>query len=132
MRLSDAAAGDHRPQRQTQSLSLARTAGRFCRGHFGAERVIEFERAPRDREALLHPRVILGETAHHAAIFERQAVRIFKVDRLSPLVIDDVGDLYPLGAQFVALLRQASRRAGLEGKVIEAGGNASPRLMPAS
>jgi hypothetical protein len=39
------------------------------------------------------------------------------------LVVDDVGDLYPLGAEFVALLRQGSRRAGLEGKVIEAGGN---------
>jgi hypothetical protein len=43
-------------------------------------------------------------------------------------VIDDVGDLYSLSAQLVALLREGSRRTGLERKMIEAGGDAEPAV----
>jgi hypothetical protein len=43
-------------------------------------------------------------------------------------VIDDIGDLYALGAEFLALPRERSRRAGLEGKVIKAGGNTEPTV----
>jgi hypothetical protein len=85
-----------------------------------------------DRETLLHRRIIIGEIAYHAAIFERQAIGISEVDRLSPSMIDDVGDLYSLNAQLVALLGQRRRRTGLEREVIEAGGDAEPRLMLAS
>jgi hypothetical protein len=46
------------------------TRGRSRCRRFGAERVIEFERTARDREALLHRRVVFGEIAQHAAIFE--------------------------------------------------------------
>jgi hypothetical protein len=106
-----------------RSLSLALGAGRSRRGHFGADRVAEVQRGARHGKCSAHCRVTLRTGADHAAIFERQAVRIFEVDRLGPLVVDDVGDLYALGAQFLALLRQGSRRAGLEGKVIKAGGN---------
>jgi hypothetical protein len=54
-----------------RSSSLARASGRLCFGNFGAQRAIEFQRAARDRETLLHRRIILREIAHHAAIFER-------------------------------------------------------------
>src|SRR5262249_5333397 len=60
----------------------------------------------------------------HAAIFERQAVGIFEVDRLSPTAIGDAGRLDPSGAQLVAPLGQSRWRTGLEGKMIEAGENA--------
>ena len=105
-------------------LNLAHATCRLCLGHFGAEGIVEFQRAARDRETLLHRRVVLGQIAHRAAIFERQAVRIFEVDRLRPTVIDNVGGLYSLGAQLVALLGEPRRRTGLEGEVIEAGGDA--------
>jgi hypothetical protein len=39
-------------------------------------------------------------------------------------VVDDVGGLDALGAQLVALLGEPRRRTGLEGEVIEAGGDA--------
>jgi hypothetical protein len=45
-------------------------------------------------------------------------------------VIDDIRDLYALGAQLVALIGQGSRRTGLENKM--PAGTPSPRLMPAS
>jgi len=60
--------------------------------------------------------------------FEGQAVGIFEVDRLSPSVIVDVGDLYALRARFVALLRKGSCRTGLEGKMIEAGWDTEPAI----
>src|SRR5262245_48541321 len=85
-------------------LRLARAAGRSRRGLFGAERVVEFERAARDREPLPHRRIVLGEITHRAAIFERQPIGVFEVDRLSPAVIDNVGGFDALGAQLVALL----------------------------
>jgi hypothetical protein len=114
----------HRPRvADARSLSLALAAGRSRRGHFGADRVAEVQRGARHRECSPHRRLTLRTVADHATIFERQAVRIFEVDRLGPLVVDDVGDLNALGAEFVALLHQGSRRAGLEGKVIKAGGN---------
>src|SRR4029077_12571491 len=74
------------------------------------------------------PRVVLGEIAHHAAIFERQAVGIFEVDRLSPAVIDDVGGLDAFGTKLIALLGESSRRTGLERKMIEAGRNTEPAV----
>ena len=43
-------------------------------------------------------------------------------------MIDDVGDRYAIGAQLVALLGQRSRRSGLEGKMIEPGGDAEPAV----
>jgi hypothetical protein len=43
-------------------------------------------------------------------------------------VIDDIRDLYALGAQLVALIGQGSRRTGLESKMIEAGGNTEPAI----
>jgi hypothetical protein len=43
-------------------------------------------------------------------------------------VIDDIGGLDAPGAQLIALLGEPSRRAGLEGKMIEAGGNAQPAV----
>src|SRR5262245_56045336 len=103
------------------SLRLALTAFRLHRGHSGAQCIVQFESAARDRETLLHPRVVLGEITHDAAILERQAVGIFEIDRLSPSVVDDVGGLDAPGAQFVALGGESSRRAGLERKMIEAG-----------
>jgi len=43
-------------------------------------------------------------------------------------VIHNLGDLYSLGAQLVALLGQASSRTGLESKMIEASGNTQPAI----
>ena len=43
-------------------------------------------------------------------------------------MIDDVGDLYALGAELVALLGQRSRRTGLERKMIEASGDTEPAV----
>src|ERR1700747_2448291 len=57
-----------------------------------------------------------------------KAIRIFEVDRLSPLVVDNVSDLHALGAQLIALFGQNSRRTGLESKMIEAGGNTEPAI----
>src|SRR6516162_3111649 len=125
---SNEVAGDYWPQRQTRSLSLACAACRSGRRHFGAERVIEVERTARNRETLLHHCVVLGKVTHHAAVLERQTVGIFEVDRLSPSVIDDVGDLYSLVAQLIPLLGQRSRRTGLESKMIEAGGDAQSAI----
>src|SRR5262249_6750030 len=88
----------------------------------------ELQRLSRDRETLLHRRVIFGQIAHHATILQRQAVGIFKVDRPSPTVIDDIGDLDAFGAQLVAFLGQSRRRTGLESKMIEAGGYAEPAI----
>jgi len=45
-------------------------------------------------------------------------------------VVYDFSRLYALAAQFVAFLRERSRRAGLESKMIEAGGNAEPAVDP--
>src|SRR3981189_1492272 len=54
-------------------------ANRLCPEDFGAGCVAHFQRGARYHETLLHRRVILGEIAHQAAIFERQAVGIFEV-----------------------------------------------------
>jgi hypothetical protein len=43
-------------------------------------------------------------------------------------VIDDVGDLYTLGAELVALLGQRSQRTSLESKMIEASGDTEPAI----
>ena len=45
-------------------------------------------------------------------------------------MVDDFCRLDTLGPQLVALLGQRSRRAGLESKMIEAGGNAEPAVDP--
>src|SRR4029077_3096131 len=63
-----------------------------------------------------------------AAIFKRKAVRVLEVDRLRPLVVDNLGDGDPLGPQFVALARQTGRRTGLEGEVIKAGRDPEPAV----
>jgi hypothetical protein len=61
---------------------------------------------------------------------KRDAIGIFEIDRPSPSVIDDVGGLYALAAQFVTLLRERRPRPGLEGKMLEAGGNTEPAVDP--
>jgi hypothetical protein len=50
--------------------------------------------------------------------------------RPRPSVVDDLCRLDTFGAQLVTLLRQPIRRAGLEGKMIEAGGNAEAAIDP--
>jgi hypothetical protein len=51
------------------------------------------------RERLGHRRrLVLRAAAGHAAVLERQTVGIFEIDRLGPLVIDDIGDVYSIGA----------------------------------
>src|SRR5882757_1672387 len=110
--------------RHLLAISRAFAANRLNLGDFGAGRVFEFQRGAPYRATLLHPCVAFVEIAHHAAVFELQAVGILEVDRFAPSVIDDIRDLHALGAQLVALVGQGSVRAGLEGKMIEAGGNA--------
>jgi hypothetical protein len=43
-------------------------------------------------------RLVLRAAAGHAAVLERQTVEIFEIDRLGPLVIDDIGDVYSISA----------------------------------
>jgi hypothetical protein len=50
------------------------------------------------RETLRHRRLVLRAAAGHAAVLERQTVGIFEIDRLGALVIDDIGDVYSIGA----------------------------------
>jgi hypothetical protein len=64
-----------------------------------------------------------GQAAHHAAIFKRQAVGIFEIDRPSPSVVADIGDFDALGAELIALVGQSGRRPCLAGKMIEGGWN---------
>src|SRR6516225_9964885 len=99
------------------------------RSRFG-EHVGEFQCGARQCELTVFQCSGLGPIADQAAIFERDAVGIFEVDRLGRAVIDDVGGLDTLAAQFVTLPRELSRRAGLESKMIEAGGNAEPAVDP--
>src|SRR6516165_9831520 len=95
-----------------------------------AERVAEFQCGAWQREFTMHQCSGVGSIADQAAIFERDAIGIFEIDRLGPAVIDDVGGLYTLGAEFVAFVRERSRRPGLESKMIEARGNAEPAVDP--
>src|SRR5271156_842457 len=97
----------HWPARDSSSLAVA--ADRFGLGDLSADRVAEFQRSAPYCECSLHHCLTFGTVADRAAILERQAIGIFEVDRLSPAVIDDVGDLYALVAQLVALLCQCSR-----------------------
>src|SRR6516162_3418697 len=99
------------------------------RSRFG-EHVGEFQCGARQREFTVLQCAGLGPIADQAAIFERDAVGIFEVDRLGRAVIDDVGGLDTLAAQFITLLRQRSRRPSLEGKMVKAGGNAEPAVDP--
>ena len=120
--------GLNRPRRclPIGTIILAGAAGR---SRFG-ERVGKFQCGARQREFTVLQCAGLGPIADQAAIFERDAVGIFEVDRLGRAVIDDVGGLDTLAAQFVTLPRELSRRAGLESKMIEAGGNAEPAVDP--
>ena len=54
----------------TESVRLALVANRLCLEDFGADCIAHFQCGARYRETLLHRRVILGEIAHQAAIFE--------------------------------------------------------------
>jgi hypothetical protein len=116
--------------RTAPALTVARefeptlAASGFCRRHIGAQSLAEIQGGEPHCECSVHHYVALRTVADHAAIFERQPIRIFEVDRLSPLVVDDVSDLHALGAQLIALFGQSSRRTRLEGKMIEAGRNA--------
>ena len=49
------------------------------------------------RERLRH-RLLLRAVAGRAAVLERQTVGIFEIDRLGPVVIDDIDDVYSIGA----------------------------------
>ena len=87
----------------------------------GGEGVAEIQGGTANGEGALLNRTGLRTFAYGAAIFEREAVRVLEVDRLRPLVIDDLGDGDSLLPQFVAFAGKSGRRTGLEGKVIEAG-----------
>src|SRR6516164_4375024 len=110
----------------SSNLRLGSVAGR---SRFG-EGVGEFQCGAPHRECSVHRRITLRAATDHAAIFERDPVGIFEIDRPSPPVVDDFCRLNALGTQFVALFGQRSRRAGLESKMIEAGGNAEPAVDP--
>src|SRR3954467_5171074 len=94
--------------------------------HFGsvasrsrfAERVGEFQCAEWHSELAVHHLVAAGKLADDAAILERDPVGIFEIDRPRPSVVDDFCRLDTLTTQFVTLLRQRSRRPGLESKMI--------------
>src|SRR5438132_5676512 len=77
-------------------------------------------------EAGLHGRIVLIEFARQAAVFQHQAVRIFEINRLGPVVVDDFSYVDPLGSQLGALLLKARFTASLEGKMIESGRHAQP------
>ena len=99
---------------------------RFC--DIGGEGVAEIQRGTANGEGALGSPAGLRTLTHDAAIFEREAVRVLEIDRLRPLVIDDLGDDDTHGPQFVALARQTGRRTGLEGEVVEAGRDAEAAI----
>jgi hypothetical protein len=78
----------------------------------------------------VHHLVTVGKLADDAAILERDAVGVFEIDRPRPSVVDDFCRLDTFGPQLVALFGQLSHRAGLESKMIKAGGNAEPAVDP--
>src|SRR4029077_2671893 len=106
---------------------------RFRLCDIGGKSVAEIQGGAAHGEGACGDSAGLGTLAHNAAIFKREAVRVLEVDRLRPLVVDDLGDGDTLGPQFVTLARQTGRRTGLKGEVIKAGRHPEPpRLMPAS
>src|SRR5262245_4271054 len=64
----------------------------------------ELQGGARDLEPVLAGEVVGLQVARHAAIFERKAVGVPKVDRLGPAMVDDVGDLDTPRAELVVLL----------------------------
>ena len=70
-----------------------------------------------DLDAVLHPGVVGVEVAGEAAVFQLEPVGVLEVDRLGPVVVDDVRDLDALGPQLPALRLEPRLRARLEGEV---------------
>src|SRR5262249_27322971 len=117
-RLSPLCAASRSSNARSWSSSNSNFGRVATRSRFG-ERLGEFECGARNCEPPLYHWVALRAVAHHAAIFERDPVGIFEINRPRPSVVDDFCRLDTLAAQFVALLHQRSRRPGLESKMVE-------------
>src|SRR5262249_37090988 len=103
---------------------------RLCRGHFGAGGIGEFQGGEAYRAPLLHRGVVPGQVASKAAVLERQTVGIFEVNGLRETMVNDVRDINPSGAQFVALVGQRRFRAGFQSEVIKGARNAESAIYP--
>ena len=68
--------------------------GRLAEG-FSLDQAAEARVARRER---LRHRLLLRAVAGRAAVLERQTVAIFEIDRLGSVVIDDIDDVYSIGA----------------------------------